>query len=349
MIKYLFVIFSIVSLNSFSQSFTSSISTPNTVICGNRTNTKLVAYPQGPQYTYSWSYSPPNTPPIAINGEVDSTIIVSKVGSYNVRVQNNTGNVSFSSIIISGTPKYTITGLTSNSNEFNINLGDTATIKIDFIGDNSPFSFDYTIGQVTKIISSESSTYNLKISPSISRKVVFSNVSSISCGVADKPLGPTFTYADFAEIFVGISASLSLITPITTPSACVNGRIAIPIIKSGNWGDNKSVLISLADQNNNYQLSSDHSFQSNNNSDTIYYDVNPYFTGSGNYKFKLEFTEPYIRNPIYSNYQINIATTGCVIPPARIENYGNICDGFLLRAFPDFSNGYSYIWKKNGM
>jgi hypothetical protein len=349
MIKYLFIIFLIVSLNSFSQSFTSSISTPNSVICGNRTNTKLVAYPQGPQYTYSWSYSPPNTPPIEINGEVDSTIIVSKVGSYNVRVQNNTGYVSFSSIIISGTPKYTITGLTNNSNVFNINIGDTAMIKINVIGDNSLFSFDYSDGQVTKMISSQSSTYNLKINPSVNKKVVFSNVSSISCGVADKPLGPNFTYEDFAEVFVGNSASLSLISPLTMPNACVNGRIAIPIIKSGNWGNNKSVFISLADQNNNYQTSSNQNFQSNNNSDTIYYDVNSYFTGTGNFKFKLEFTEPYIKNPIFSNYFINITTTGCVIPPARIENFGNDCSGYNLRAFPDFSNGYSYIWKKNGV
>jgi hypothetical protein len=348
MLKYVFFLLIIFPFETFSQNFASSISTPNPVLCGNRSSTKLTVFPQGPQYTYFWSYSAPNGRPFSLDGVVDSTIIVSKSGTYGVFVRDDLGNTSSSYIIISNIPLYKVTDLNGINNVININQGDTASIKVNFIGDNSPFSFDYFEDQIKHVISSQTSTYILKVNPTVNQKITFNNVGNSTCGVTSVPFGPNSTILDYAEIKVGVQPTFDFNIPTQMPSVCKFGRIPIPITKFGNWGNNKSVLITLVDQNNNYQISSDNNFRSDNNSDTLFYDVGEYFGGIGNFKFKLEFREPFINYPIYSSYFVNITTTGCITPPARIEFSGNNCNGYNLRALPQNSNGYTYIWKNNG-
>jgi hypothetical protein len=344
--KNLLLVFLIISNTSFSQSFSAGITTDSPVLCGSRTSTILTAFPQGSQYTYAWSYYLGGGSFKNI-GTNEPKITASIPGDYWVNITNNLGQTENKYIKITNIPKYNISNFAGNGNIETIVSGDTAKIKITFEGDGSPFSFNYFDGEYFKFVSAISSPHTLKIKPAVNQKISFSSLSSKTCGMAGETFGPNFQLLNYAIVKVDQQPSVNLIDPINSPSACLGGRIAIPFVKNGNWGNEQRVVISLVDNQGNTVQSSSNAEYLVSNTDTLYYNVSQNSSNIGNFKIKVEFSKPFIEAPIISNYFVAIGNSGCSLSSARIFTGGENCTGYFLYAYPYFP-GSTYTWKRNG-
>ena len=326
------------------------ISSSNPILCGANTSATISTSYTGAGYTYTWyksNFSNGGSNAI-VPGATSSSITVTDVGRYVVVVNN--GTCSFQSAI--QVVSYGAMGSLLNSNNTSgmvvLAPSQTENLKVNLTG-TGPWEVGFNDGTKVKTYYTATSPLIIPVSPT-SKTTYYLTFVSNACGLTTANMP--------SNIVVDVTPSITFTTP--TPSnliVCKGNFIDIPYTLSGALGSRFDIGILLADATGGGQRGvytfKNYVLESPTTSGSISLYV-PYDVPTGSYSMLFSPNNPSVQFT-FTNYTINVVTTGCAATPApTIMGLSSACESIVLECsiyngFNSSSGANTFQWYKNGV
>ena len=330
--------------NEVSSAFAATITSANPILCNGNTSAQLVAYPQGPQYSYQWQYA--SCPTCTYNnqsGQTGNSLTTSTTGYYKVVITDNTLSVTATAnpFRVAYYPYATLTDPNDDPGGIvNVAPGQSASLKVNFVG-NGPFYFTYNDGTTDWSLSNiTTNPYTLVVTPNQNRRYRLTSVGSNSCGSSGSNL------AGSIRVVVDAATSVTL-QPPSSLNVCAGSTIEIPYTTVGTWAGPKNFTLNLISE----QDGSTNSTQFGQSGNPLYVTIPAYFTPFNQYRVTvLPVVPASVAGPVVSPYILTINSIGCSPKPILYVSPSNPgCSYVYLAASISLSGGTNtYQWFRDG-
>lgn len=328
------------AINHLTNSF---ITSPNPVICGSNTTANLQANPSDTGYTYQWYYSSTYSGTYnVISGALASTYTATNLGYYKVLVNDNQTAPALSTPFeVSSIVRATLSDLNGNSyTSIYVSPNTPVQLKLTFNGGEAPYSYRVYEGGLQKDRSVTSSNPHI-FTVTADQNTLFTVSNIVSSCSPNTSAGANGQI----NVIVDSNTDFNFSSPPKT-NVCAGETIDVPYTTSGTWQTNRSIELSLVNQNGN-TVNNSYRWSIFNN--PMKYTIPADLPQGSTYRLRANVEIPYIQSSKLSPYTLTVTQTGCS-PRANISVYpSNVACGYIELSASPYNSQNTYKWYRNNV